>query len=240
MLDLQNRAHESLDEFRKGSRSSPGRLGSMDPHVPTSENDELAILGGKTRLVKKEPGSPPMFDRSPNSQHPVVPLPLSPTAAQADPNLVEYLNSFQQQQQPASASSSNSYSDGAEMSPVSMYGLTSLPGTNGFHSEAVNYPIASAPHSHSTMPSVDPSFQQQPHHHHHPNSSMNGSSGVSSFPQYFHVYDYGASTSTNSYAPMLDSSPVPQRRSSSGSPDQNMMHTAWQEFVTSSGFVPGN
>src|ERR1700761_8410985 len=97
MLDLQVRAHDSLDEFRKGSRTSPGRMNSaMEPLTPTNDNDELAILGGQTRLVKKEPGSPLMFDRSPTSHNPVVPLPLSPSMGhQVDPNLVEYLNSFQ-------------------------------------------------------------------------------------------------------------------------------------------------
>lgn len=214
----------------------------MDALTPTSNNDELAILGGQTRLVKKEPGSPQMFDRSPTSHNPVVPLPLSTMSpAHVDPNLLEYLNSFQQQQQPVSASSSNSYSDVADMSPVSMYGLTSLPGpTNGFHSaDASNYQsMASTP----VMPSADSSFQH--HHsqnqHHNQSSLMSGSSGAPSFPQYFPVYDYGASTSNNPYAPMLDSSPVPLRRSSSGSPDQNLMHTVWQEFVTSNGFAAGN
>ncbi|KAJ4464687.1 fungal-specific transcription factor domain-containing protein [Lentinula lateritia] len=228
MLDLQTRAHECLNEFRRGT----GRLGSaLDA---PNDNDELAILGGKTRLVKKEPGSPQLFERSPNSHNPVVPLPLSPSAgAQVDSNLVEYLSSFQPQQRSLSASST--YSD-PEISPVTMYGLTSLP-TNGYHSESSNYqPMTSS--SHSMMPTPDSSF-----HHHRQHSSQgsvaNDSAGLPSFPPYFPVYDYGSSNS-NSYAPMLDS-PIPahvQRRSSSGSPEQNLMHTVWQDFVTSSGYVP--
>ncbi|KAF9078131.1 fungal-specific transcription factor domain-containing protein [Rhodocollybia butyracea] len=236
MVDLQNRAHDSLNEFRKGSRSPPGRLG-MEPLTPVNDNDELAILGGKTRLVKKEPGSPQLFDQSPNSHNPVVPLPLSPSAgAHVDSNLVEYLNSFQQ---PASASASGTpYSD-VDISPVSMYDLTSLPvSANGYHSEPNNYQSMSSP-SHSMMPSMDQSFPTQQQHSHH-TSSMNGSA-PSSFPQYFPVFDYGpSSTSTNAYAPMLASSPGPLRRSGSGSPEQNLMHTAWHEFVNSSGYASGN
>ncbi|KAJ3753187.1 hypothetical protein EV360DRAFT_53880 [Lentinula raphanica] len=227
MLDLQNRAHECLNEFRKGSI---GRMDSMN------DNDELAILGGKTRLVKKEPGSPQLFERSPNSHNPIVPLPLSPSAgAQVDSNLVEYLTSFQTQQQPQSASSANSYSD-PEISPVSMYGLASLPGTsNGFHTESSNYQSMN-PMSHSMMSSPDSSYRQ-PHRQHNSQGSV-ANDGLPSFPAYFPVYDYGSSS--NSYPPLVES-PVPahaQRRSSSGSPEQNVMHSVWQEFVTSNGYVP--
>ncbi|KAJ3781385.1 fungal-specific transcription factor domain-containing protein [Lentinula aff. detonsa] len=226
MLDLQNRAHECLDEFRRGSAA---RLDSMN------DNDELAILGGKTRLVKKEPGSPQLFERSPNSHNPVVPLPLSPSAGtQVDSNLVEYLSSFQTQRQPQSASSANSYSD-PEISPVSMYGLTSLPGsTNGFHSEPSNYQPMT-PSSHSMISASDSSF-----HHHRQHNSVANDPGMPSFPSYFPVYDYGSSTNSNSYAPIMES-PIPahaQRRSSSGSPEQNLMHTVWHDFVTSNGYVP--
>jgi hypothetical protein len=232
MLDLRIRAHDSLDEFRKGSKTSPGRL---DRLTPSEDNDELAMLGGRTRLVKKEPGSPPMFDRSPRSHNPVVPLPLSPSVeAQVDPNVVEYLHSFQPQQQPTSAASDSSYSDDA-MSPVSMFGLSSLPGpVNGFHSEPTNYqPMTST--SHSMMPTIE---NQNQHRHH--SSLMSGTSELPSFPSYFPVYDYGSSNSNNSYTPLLESNPVPApslTRSSSGSPDQNMMHTAWQDFVTSNGYA---
>ncbi|KAJ4473715.1 fungal-specific transcription factor domain-containing protein [Lentinula aciculospora] len=232
MFDLQNRAHECLDEFRRGST---GRLGSTLDSL--NDNDELAVLGGKTRLVKKEPGSPQLFERSPNSHNPVVPLPLSPSAgAQVDSNLVEYLSSFQPQHQTPSISSSNSYSD-PEISPVSAYGLTSLPGSaNGFHSESSNYQSMA---SHSMMSIPDPHFQPR-RQHNSQGSVSSDSAGLPSFPPYFPVYDYGSSSNSTSYAPMLDS-PLPahaQRRSSSGSPEQNLMHTAWQDFVTSSGYVP--
>lgn len=185
MLDLRVRAHECLDEFRKGNN---GRSGSaLDALTPPNDNDELAILGGKTRLVKKEPGSPHMFG-SPNTHNPVVPLPLSPTAS-AHPNVVEYLNSFQYQQQPTSASS-NSYSDDS-ISPVSTYGLSALPANpiHDFHPESSGYQPAT-PTSQTMLQSGEPSSFQQQHQH---SSSVNGSSGLASFPQYFPVYDYGSS-----------------------------------------------
>lgn len=60
---------------------------------PTGEEDELSVLGGKTRLVsKKETLSPVFTQRSPISHTPVVPLPLSPGALPQ--NVLDYLQSF--------------------------------------------------------------------------------------------------------------------------------------------------
>ncbi|KAG7093830.1 hypothetical protein E1B28_007469 [Marasmius oreades] len=225
MLNLQERAHASLNEFRKGTRSL-GRHSSMgEPLTPVSDDDELAMLGGKTRLVKKEPGSPPMLHRSPTSHNPVVPLPLPSSAtSHVDPNVLEYLRSFQSNHAQEPPSAHSSYSDGIEgMSPVSMYGLTALPGASPFHSERNNFGV----HGTSSSPTSQHASRTM---------GMNGSGSQSqSFPQYFPVYDYGSSsTMANGFgsAPMLDANPLPnQRRSSSGSPEQNSMHSTWQDFV---------
>ncbi|KAF9258728.1 hypothetical protein L218DRAFT_964266 [Marasmius fiardii PR-910] len=228
MLNLQERAHTSLNEFRKGTRSL-GRHNSMsEPLTPVSDDDELAMLGGRTRLVKKEPGSPPMLHRSPTSQNPVVPLPLpSSASSHVDPNVLEYLRSFQSNHNQEPPSAHSSYSDGVEaMSPVSMYGLTTLPGPSAFHSESNSY---STHGTSSSLISASPTSQHPPQ-----SIGMNSGSHGQSFPQYFPVYDYGSSTMTNGFtsAPMLDSNPLPnQRRSSSGSPEQNSMHSTWQDFV---------
>ncbi|KAL0580576.1 hypothetical protein V5O48_001401 [Marasmius crinis-equi] len=197
-----------------------------EPPTPVDDDDELAILGGKTRLVKKEPSSPQMIHRSPTSHNPVVPLPLpSSASANVDPNVVEYLRSFQPSHDPPSAHSS--YSDGVDtISPVSMYGLTTLPGpASAFHSESSSYNVQG-----SSLLSTSPSSRNGSQ-----NIGINGGSHGNGFPQYFPVYDYGSSAVGNGYtsAPMLDANPVPhQRRSSSGSPEQNSMHSTWQDFVT--------
>jgi len=200
----------------------------------------LAVLGGKTRLVKKEPGSPTLLDRSPTSHNPVIPLPLSPTTgSQVDPNVVEYLNSFQahHQQQPSSAGTSNSYSD-VDVSPVSVYGMTALSGPSSpFHAEPNSFISQSQSMASQSMLSHSASG-----HHHHQSSVqysqniMNGNHSNNSFPQYFPVYDYGAGSSmVNGYgsAPTLDANPAPGHghRRGSGSPEQNMIPTIWQDFV---------
>ncbi|KAF5355299.1 hypothetical protein D9758_005984 [Tetrapyrgos nigripes] len=227
---LQARAHESLETYRQGTKTSPVRNGSSsDPPTPVNDNDELAVLGGKTRLVKKEPGSPLMIDRSPQSNNPVIPLPLIPTTSRVDPNVLEYLHSFQShhQQQPSSAGTTNSYPD--EISPVSIYGLTSALPTSPsspYHTEP--NPYISPTQSPQTM------LSQSSQHQHSMQYTMNGSH-MDSFPQYFPVYDYGSTSSLNGYGstPTLDANPTPGHvhRHSSGSPEQNIMHNTWDDFV---------
>lgn len=94
MLHLQQKAHASLDEFRRGKGTLTGKYHHSAPEIsPTGEEDELSMLGGKTRLVsKKETLSPIFTQRSPISQTPVVPLPLSP--GPLPPSIQDYLKSF--------------------------------------------------------------------------------------------------------------------------------------------------
>lgn len=220
MLHLQEKAHYSLDEFRKGRGSPMSRYhSSSEPPTPVDENDELSILGGKTRLVaKKEPSSPTIMDRSPTSLNPVVPLPLSPSMeGQMHPTIWEYLDTFvphpQQQQQQGqgqgprrhqSSSSTGSAHQGSyadEVSPVSMYGLSALPTSTTFQTEPTSY-LQQQPQgrqSHHASP-TSPTNHQLAHHHSLGNlhaaavgtrqgGAVGGSQG--SFPQYFPVYDYG-------------------------------------------------
>jgi hypothetical protein len=247
MLHLQEKAHFSLDEFRRGKGSPLSRYSSTNISTsPDDDNDELSILGGKTRLVsKKEPGSPTIIDRSPTSQNPIVPLPLSPTMQdQFHPSVVEYLKSFNNSghsQRLQSSSNTNgfsndlassstnheSYSD-VDISPVSMYGMSTIP-TQSFQESSTYLPRQTLQNMmHPTQQNMT-SHQQAP--------QMSARNDVT-FPQYFPVYDYGSSSSSytngNSFGhapPILDANPTPGQRRSSGSPDVNMQST-WQDFVS--------
>lgn len=94
MLHLQQKAHLSLEEFQRGKDTPTSKPRYAAPEIsPAGEEDELSILGGKTRLVwKKETMSPIFNQRSPISQAPVLPLPLSPRPLPA--SLRDYLNSL--------------------------------------------------------------------------------------------------------------------------------------------------
>ena len=85
MTTLQKKAHRSLEEYRNGNTMLLAKQ-------PVSQSDdELAKLGGTTRLVERQ--SPPL-DRSPTSLQPVVPFPFSNN--HVHPTVVEYLRTFPQ------------------------------------------------------------------------------------------------------------------------------------------------
>ncbi|KAF8074759.1 fungal-specific transcription factor domain-containing protein [Lyophyllum atratum] len=262
MLHLQEKAHFSLEEFRKG-RGSPVTKYSLSSSgdSPTSpeEDDELSILGGKTRLVaKKEPSSPTIMERSPTSRNPIVPLPLSPSMqGQVHPSVWEYLDSFghqpsqqlpnhspthsQTRHNSGSTSRHSSYSE--DISPVSMYGMSTMPTAPTFQAEPATYLSQSQQQLQQTSPTLQYSAQAQAR-------DMTGGQQTSGhpFPQYFPVYDYGNNmvngggmntnmnggvngTGTYGDAPMLDANPLPPgQRRASGSPEGNMQST-WHEFV---------
>lgn len=256
MLHLQEKAHFSLDEFRRGKGSPLTRYNpSSGPITPDADDDELSVLGGKTRLVsKKEPSSPILMERSPVSQNPIVPLPLSPGLHNNLPQSVrEYLDSFkvqggsQQQQSIFTNHSSNHnsfsnptphnpYSDTPEISPVTMYGMSTLP--TSFQSE----PSSFVPQqSMQNMMQTQQSGLQQGSG---PAMDTSNSQNESSFPQYFPVYDYGLASSSSTFQSgnssnnmfsqeqtlVLDTSPSTTHRKASGSPDGNMQST-WLDFV---------
>ena len=84
----------SLDEFRRSKELPISKYHHPSAEAtPAGEEDELSILGGKTRLVsKKDTLSPIITQRSPISQSPVVPLPLSP--GPLPQSVRDYLRSF--------------------------------------------------------------------------------------------------------------------------------------------------
>ncbi|KAF7370826.1 Fungal-trans domain-containing protein [Mycena sanguinolenta] len=245
MLRLQEKAHHSLEDFRKGKLSPAARRISPESPSPIEDNDELSTLGGKTRLVaKKEPTSPLLLERSPTSHNPVVPLPLSPGSLneQVHPGVLEYLNSFQQ------PSATQTYADvDVDISPVSMYGMSSMQGSYHSESNGSSY-ISQSPTQldsqsmfHQNQPSASQhahsrgSQPQQQQRYGMGNGMGNGAPQNVSFPQYFPVYDYRTTTGMNdgfANTPILDMNPMPgQRRASSGSPEGNMQSSIWQDFV---------
>ncbi|KAG6844556.1 hypothetical protein H0H87_005976 [Tephrocybe sp. NHM501043] len=258
MLNLQEKAHFSLDEFRKGQGSPLSKYNLSPTEVsPVNDDDELSILGGKTRLVaKKEPSSPTLLERSPTSQRPVLPVGVDASMQhRIDPAILDYLESFNPQEphglgsslrrhdSTGSTSGGSSHNRGSfseELSPVSMYGMSTMPTSPTFQTEPSSYiPHSQQQYQHS------PTQQYSPHHTQNP-QMMGGiqQSSTHTFPQYFPVYDYGTNmvngsgnvngtNGASSYAdtPMLDAHPVPpSQRRASGSPEGNMQ-TTWNDFV---------
>lgn len=224
MLRLQEKAHVSLSEYRKAI-STVGRHESDSP-APIAEDDELATLGGKTRLVaKREPTSPSMITVSPNTFNPVVPLPLSPSNSHVHPNVVEYLRTFAPTPAPQTISQASSQHQFRNNTPpqqftdnTNLFGMPAMPGS-------------------FQDPNAYLQQQHQMQTHQQPTLSMDTGN---SFPQYFPVFDYGVSADSNMYPLMqLDTSQqMMSQATGSGrnslTPETNM-HTTWNDFVSGLG-----
>jgi hypothetical protein len=248
MLNLQEKAHFSIDEFRRG-KGAPLSRHPTSPTTPDGNDDELSLLGGQTRLVSKKEPSSPILERSPISQNPIVPLPLSPGMQnQLQPSVLEYLKSFAPSQngqqiypvqstssQGSYASNNNSsshspYSD--DVSPVSIFGMSTM--STPYQPEPSSYlPQQSQPSMQSVMqPPPNGMVSQQ--------GTLSQKANGQDFPSYFPVYDYGLPatnyTASHSYGNsesmlMVDTGSASNTsRRVSGSPDSNMQAT-WLDFV---------
>jgi hypothetical protein len=208
MFGLREKAHVSLTEHRKG-KVSPLTRQPSEPYSPYDDEDELATLGGKTRLVAKKDSlsassSPAaLFDRSPTSMNPVVPLPLMSgnTHQAVHPNVLAYLQTF-----PTTGQSHNA---GPTYTDSSAYSMSPVRENTPHYSENSGYTDSQAP-----MQSMELVPGQ--------------------FPSYFSVFDYGLSSETN-YSQMNGQISTSTRRES----PENTMHNTWQEFVAQSGLGMG-
>lgn len=255
MLQLQKKAHFSLEEFRRG-KATPLLRYRHATEADRDTEDELSVLGGKTRLVsKKDTLSPILLQRSPISQNPIVPLPLS--SPELPPDVKAYLRSFQppnngqtqdsemyhlQFPQPQPSSPHN-FANGAisphdqrssfvptDMGQASLYG-----GQPTYRRETIGYP---------QQQSFDQSMISPPNNRGLAIDTAGVRKNDGSFLQYFPVYDYGqASTSyTNgstlygneqSLGAVVNSpvSAMSQHSRLSDSPDANNMQATWLDFV---------
>lgn len=241
MLRLNQRAHAHLQEDRE-RKISP--VQSTIPYRPfhegtpdaEHEDDELAKLGGKTRLIsQKDPSKSPspaphsLVTRSPNTHNPIVPLPLHGVhTTHMDPTVVDYLQTFQPyggMQQ--GSSSGGGAQNGGISDDYTMYtgsenvlhnaGSMTYNGSSSVHFNANGNGLQSL----ATVAAAAAASDMAPS----PSSagSSNGpglppmlqtsvpSSTQNYFPQYFPVFDYGtgsANGSNNNYSQLQLQTPV--------------------------------
>jgi hypothetical protein len=222
MLNLRQKARSSLTQLN----TPPGRQKS-EPSTPTVDgnvDDELSVLGGRSRLIasKEKSTSPAIGELSPNSMNPIVPFPvLHDLDAQAHPVVLEYLRTFQAHNHPGPSQQS-------QMQPQQpVHGSFDRPAN---FSELT--PISSGFMSTNTSPYSGPPMQQ----------SMLASSPLEmnpqSLPQYFPVFDYSGYVGPENTFSHAQLSPELELSGRSYSPDaNNSMQTAWQDFVAQIGHI---
>ncbi|KAI0343143.1 hypothetical protein BDW22DRAFT_1329101 [Trametopsis cervina] len=219
MLNLREKARASLSQFR---HLPPSRQGTQsEPTTPADDNDELSVLGGRTRLVapKEKSVSPVIGELSPTSMNPIVPFPMkSDIDEQAHPMVLEYLRTFATHSHP-----------GPSIQP---HIQTQLPAQQ-------QSPVS--PYEHHTFSDMNPmsvgsaSFAT-PNGTHFPGQSMHGGSHMEMtqppLPQYFPVFDYSVGPeNTFSQVPL---SPETEFLGRSYSPEANMQ-AAWQDLLSQFG-----
>ncbi|KAI0272650.1 fungal-specific transcription factor domain-containing protein [Gloeopeniophorella convolvens] len=220
MVKLREKAHASLQAFKEGRGSPLIRSGAPSgSEAPTEEDDELAMLGGKTRLVGSgssttTPASPSIIEQSPVSHNPVVPFPLKQGPDEhVHPSVLDYLRTF-----------------GPARTPLPSQPAPTNRGTNvpfappplsdpaAFFDIAASYPSPSV-----TAQSSSP---QTP--------SMLGLTenglDMSVFPTYFPVFDYGSSIDTLCSPIHLDI-PIPEDQGMQNTTPEATMQSSWQDFI---------
>ncbi|KAH9993678.1 hypothetical protein BJV74DRAFT_770718 [Russula compacta] len=230
MIKLREKAHASLQAFKDGRDSPLVRSLALSDSDGPQEDDELALLGGKTRLVGKgsmtRPPSPVVIHQSPTSHHPVVPFPLKQGIEEhVHPSVLEYLRTFGPSQSPqtpsrvpAAADSNNSSMlfTSPSLSDATFFDIaTSYPSPPV---SAVSSAQSSAPHTPRSLGLVDNALD------------------MSVFPTYFPVFDYGGSPGIGALcSPIHLDSQMPEEQCVRNTTPEASMHNSWQDLIAQFG-----
>jgi hypothetical protein len=228
MLKLRERAHTSLQAFRDGRGSPFVHSAALSDSDVSAEEDELAMFGGKTRLVGKGSApptrapSPHIIQQSPSSHNPVVPFPLKGVEEHVHPTVLDYLRSFGPSQnqapqppQPLPVASSNRVSSMLFTPPG-----PPLPDAAAFFDITASYPSpagsaqSSAPQTPQTLGLTDNALD------------------MSVFPTYFPVFDYGGSTGAGILcSPIHLDAQMPEEQSVRNTTPEATMQNSWQDLI---------
>lgn len=235
MIKLREKAHASLQAFKDGRGSPLVRTVTLSDADVTMEDDELAALGGRTRLVGKgsaptRPSTPVIMQESPTSHHPVIPFPLKHGIDEhVHPTVLDYLRTFGPSQAsqppppipvpitaPPSRASSMLFTPPPLSDPGAFFDFTA---TASYPSPPISSSVSSAPQTPRTVGLVDNSLD------------------MSVFPAYFPVFDYGGSAGVGALCSpiQLDSQMPEEQLVRNTTPEASTMQNSWQDFIAQFG-----
>ncbi|KAI0788811.1 hypothetical protein C8Q75DRAFT_719488 [Abortiporus biennis] len=216
MQNLRERAHMILEASRNPSSSMSMTPSSIkaEPQSPADDEDELAILGGRTRTVapKEKSLSPSLAERSPTSHNPIVPLPLMQGGVQQQvhPYVLHYLRQFAPPTQ-SLPQIDTSYGQKPMISPIT----TSTTSTS-------SSPQFGLDHLSVSYAQQSPAQQQQQQ------QMMMGGLSPGGIPEYFPVFDYNAGVGgVDPFANLSMEGDISGRYS-----PESTMQKAWQDLLT--------
>ena len=210
MLNLREKARASLSQYRNSPPSA-----QSEPATPVNGEDELSVLGGRSRLIasKEKSASPVIAELSPTTMNPIVPFPLKQEIdGQTHPMVLEYLRTFAAH---SHAGSSHHHHAQQQVPPSASYERTTFsdmaPISTGFN--------PSTSFSGQSMATTSPLDQMAPQQ----------------LPSYFPVFDYsGFVGPENTFSQIVQMSPETEILGRSYSPGDNVQNT-WQELVSQYG-----
>jgi len=228
MVKLREKAHASLQAFKEGKGSPLARGGALfDGDALMEEEDELSMLGGKTRLVGRgsaltRPVTPQIIQESPKSHNPVIPFTLKHGADEnVHPTVLDYLRSFE----PTRTSQPSHVAGPAAANRASSMLFTSSPVTDPatFFDIATSYP--------SPPVSVQSSAPQTPQTLGLSESALD----MSVFPTYFPVFDYGGSGVGGLCSPIHLDIQMPEEQVVRNTTPEASMQNSWQDLIAQFG-----
>jgi hypothetical protein len=225
MLKLREKAHTSLQAFRDGKSSPLIRSTTLSDSDVLAEEDELAMLGGKTRLVGKgsaptRPPSPIIIQQSPSSQQPVIPFPLKGADEHMHPTVLDYLRSFAPSRTPQPPQPMQPLQTGSTTRMVCTPPIPPIADTAALFDITASYP-SPAVSAQSSAPQTPLGFTEN-------------ALDMSVFPAYFPVFDYGGSPGAGILrSPIhLDSQmPLPDEHSVRNTTPEATMQNSWQDLL---------
>ncbi|KAI9511531.1 hypothetical protein F5148DRAFT_1274173 [Russula earlei] len=229
MIKLREKAHASLQAFKDGRASPLVRTVALSDGDLSMEDDELALLGGRTRLVGRgsaptRPPSPMIIQQSPTSHHPVIPFPFKHGIEEnVHPTVLDYLRTFGPNRTPqppphipAAVARANN----------SLFTSPPLPDAAALFDLTASYPSPPVSSAQSSAP-------QTPRTLGVPNDST---LDMSMFPTYFPVFDYGGSPGAGMLcSPIHLDAQMPEEQFVRNSTPDSTMQNSWQDFIAQFG-----
>lgn len=224
MVKLREKAHASLQAFKEGKGSPLTRNGALSDG--DEEEDELSMLGGKTRLVGKgststRPVSPQIAQESPTSHNPVIPFPLKRGADEnVHPTVLDYLRSFESTRTPQPPHVGSAANCAGSM----LFTSSPLPdAAAAFFDIGTSYPSPVSVHS---------SAPQTPQTLGLSESALD----MSVFPTYFPVFDYGGSGGVGALcSPIHLDAQMPEEQGVRNTTPEASMQNSWQDLIAQFG-----
>ena len=221
MTRLRDKAHASLQAFKDGRGSPLVRTVALSDNDRSMQDDELAMLGGRTRLVSKgsaptRPPSPIVVQQSMASNHLHIPFSLEQGLGEhVHPTIMNYQNAFVPPLPPSHpcAAANNM-----------QHLFSPLPDAAAFSASYPSPPVSAESSVHQTPRSLGPS---------------DDTLDTSVFLTYFPGLEYGGSADVRAMlSPIHLDSQIPKEQSAqqnASTRPEVTMKSSWQDLIAQFG-----